>query len=332
MIKRIYYHQTSQTIPYDNIALEEYLLFHVEPGECILYLWQNKHTVVIGRNQNAWKECKTEELKRDGGYLARRLSGGGAVFHDLGNLNFTFLVRKEDYDVERQLEVILRAVQKLGINAEKSGRNDITVNGSKFSGNAFYSTRDCCYHHGTLLFDVDKESLSKYLNVSKEKLQSKGVSSVRARIANLKEFNPDITLEQLSQKLIEAFGEVYQLEPQKLADDRIDKKAVDDASEKFSSWDWVYGSPIKFSYEFSKRFDWGDIQIQLEIVQGKILNAAAYSDSLNPHFISALPDAFVGSMFSVEEMIKVIEKIPATDEMTQKIASDIKGLLMEQEL
>lgn len=332
MMKQIYYYESLQNIPYDNIALEEYLLMNVQPDECILYLWQNKHTVVIGRNQNVWKECKTAELEADRGYLARRLSGGGAVFHDLGNLNFTFLARKANYNVERQLEVILRAVQKLGIKAEKSGRNDITVNGAKFSGNAFYSTKDYCYHHGTVLFNVDKDNLSKYLNVSKAKLQSKGVSSVRSRIANLRDFNPDITLEQLREKMIEAFGEVYGFAPQKLEESRLDKAAIQALSEKFSSRDWLYGAPIKFSYEVSKRFDWGEIELQMEIGNGKVLNTAVYSDSLHPHFISAIPDALNGTLFSSSALANAIDAISLEDGVPPILVDDIKNLLLEQSL
>ena len=142
MIKKIYTIESGCFNPYQNMGLEEYLMYQAGEDECILYLWQNERTVVIGRNQNAWKECQTEELEGDGGYLARRLSGGGAVFHDLGNLNFTFLVRKENFNVEKQTEVILRAVNSLGIHAEKSGRNDITVDGCKFSGNAYLRSGD----------------------------------------------------------------------------------------------------------------------------------------------------------------------------------------------
>ncbi len=139
-----------------------------------------------------------EQLEADGGHLVRRLSGGGAVYHDLGNLNFTFLVREEDYDVSRQLEVVVGAVNRLGIHAEKTGRNDVTVDGRKISGNAFYRADGHCYHHGTILIDVDKASLSAYLNVSAAKLRSKGVDSVKARVANLTDFRPGVTVEQSS--------------------------------------------------------------------------------------------------------------------------------------
>ena len=142
MIEQLTYIETDNTHPYKNLAVEEYLLLHCRENECILYLWQNQNTVVAGRNQNVWKECLVSRLEEDNGHIVRRLSGGGAVYHDLGNLNFTFLVRKENYDVSKQLDVILKAVQKLGIAAEKSGRNDILADGRKFSGNAFYEKGD----------------------------------------------------------------------------------------------------------------------------------------------------------------------------------------------
>ena len=174
MIRQLSVADTVCTDPYVNLAREEHLLELLGPEEVILYLWQNRSTVVIGRNQNAWKECRVEKLTADGGFLARRSSGGGAVFHDLGNLNFTFLARSDHYDVDRQLEVVLRALSACGVPAEKTGRNDVTAEGRKVSGNAFYSAKDRSYHHGTLLVDVDMERLSAYLQVSADKLKSKG--------------------------------------------------------------------------------------------------------------------------------------------------------------
>ena len=125
MVTKLTYIESDQVNPYKNLAVEEYLLLHCEDKECILYLWQNQNTVVIGRNQNAWKECKVTKLEEENGHLARRLSGGGAVYHDLGNLNFTFLVNKDEYSLEKQLQVIINAMGRLGLKAEKSGRNDI---------------------------------------------------------------------------------------------------------------------------------------------------------------------------------------------------------------
>ncbi|WP_205124845.1 lipoate--protein ligase family protein, partial [Akkermansia muciniphila] len=174
------------TDPVENLALEAALLEQVLEGECILYLWQNQCTLVIGRNQNCQRECRLQLLEGDGGTLVRRLSGGGAVYHDLGNLNFTFLAREPVFHVAKQLSVILQAVQSLGINAQVSGRNDLTIEGRKFSGNAFYQMGERRYHHGTILVDVDGAKLKRYLNVSPEKLRSKGVQSVQSRVCCLR--------------------------------------------------------------------------------------------------------------------------------------------------
>ena len=209
MIERLLVCRARGTDPYENLALEEALLNRVGAGELILYLWQNERTVVIGRNQNPWKECRTALLAEEGGRLARRLSGGGAVFHDLGNLNFTFLMPAADYDLSRQLTVLERACQSLGIPAQRSGRNDLLADGRKFSGNAFYKHNGRAYHHGTLMVDVDLEMVQRYLSPSKAKLAAKGVDSVRSRVVNLREFVPDLTIPQLADALVAALAEVY---------------------------------------------------------------------------------------------------------------------------
>ena len=206
MIQKLQYFIGSCTDPHRNLALEEYLTDTVGADTCILYLWQNKHTVVIGRNQNAWQECRTTELEHDGGTLARRLSGGGAVYHDLGNLNFTFSLHTQDYDLRRQQSVIVEACRSLGIPAEISGRNDILTNGCKFSGNSFYSHAGCSFHNGTLLVNVDMANLGKYLTPSKTKLESKGVASVRSRVINVTELKPDLTIDGMAQAMVKALG------------------------------------------------------------------------------------------------------------------------------
>lgn len=285
MIEKITYIETANTYPYRNLAMEEYLLLHCDKEECILYLWQNRNTVVIGRNQNAWKECLVSKLEEEDGYPVRRLSGGGAVYHDLGNLNFTFLVRKENYNVDRQLNVILEAVKKLEIHAEKSGRNDILIDGHKFSGNAFYEQGDCCYHHGTLMVNVNLGELSRYLTVSKDKLKSKGVDSVRARVANLTEYAPDLTVDELKKKLLEAFEEVYGLKANILKDTDLDADEVEERTQKFASWNWIFGRKLEFQYELSNRFPWGQVTLQMQVRNGRIKDVNVYSDSMKPAFI-----------------------------------------------
>ena len=197
--------------PFLNLATEQHLLDTVEGGCCLLYLWQNQNTVVIGKNQNPWAECRASLLESEGGHLARRLSGGGAVFHDLGNLNFTFLVPTEDYDLGKQQRVLLEACQSFGIPAELSGRNDLTADGRKFSGNAFYHNGPRSYHHGTLLVNVDGEKLSRYLTPTRAKLEAKGVPSVRSRVVNLMELCPSLSIDGLKKALVEAFEKVYGL-------------------------------------------------------------------------------------------------------------------------
>lgn len=288
MIGNISYIESKHTNPYQNLAVEEYLLLHCEKNECILYLWQNEHTVVVGRNQNIWKECLVSRMEEEKAYPVRRLSGGGAVYHDLGNLNFTFLVRKDNYDVDRQIEVILAAVRKLGIHAEKSGRNDILIDGHKFSGNAFYKKGGCCYHHGTLMVDVDLGELSRYLTVSKEKLKAKGVDSVKARVVNLKSYAPDLTIDLLKEKLFEAFEEVYGLKAKVRRGEELDQKEIGERAARFSSWDWIFGRTLDFQYELAKRFGWGEMTLQFQVQNGRIKDIGVFSDTMKPGFVEEL--------------------------------------------
>ena len=228
MLQNLWICRGEGTDPYENLALERHLLERVEAGACVLYLWQNENTVVIGRNQNPWAECRTALLAEEGGHLARRLSGGGAVFHDLGNLNFTFLVQKPDYDVDRQTQVLLRACRSLGVPAERSGRNDLLAQGRKFSGHAFYAHEGRCYHHGTLLVAADLERMGRYLRPSAAKLRSKGVPSVRARVANLREFLPGLGVEDMAEQLEQAFSAVYGLEARPLPLEALDRARLEE--------------------------------------------------------------------------------------------------------
>lgn len=329
MITKLGVYTTDNLIPYENLAVEKYLTLHTQPGECVLFLWQNRRTVVIGKNQNCWKECKVNFLEEDGGYLARRLSGGGAVFHDLGNLNFTFCVRQEDYDLDRQLEVILQAVRLLGIYAQRSGRNDITVDGRKFSGNAFYRTDGYCYHHGTLMVDTDKENMSKYLNVSKEKLQTKGVESVKSRVVNLKECSPTLTMDFLKQKLVLAFELTYGLASAPYPEERLDWREIKRYENEFSSWEWKYGRKLSFQYQMNRRFAWGDAELHFQVDRGIVKEANAFSDSMEGELIAALPALLRGCRYEEQALCRAVRKAAKETEAQRQMAEDICALIRE---
>lgn len=294
MITKIALYEGVSHDPHYNLAVEQALLESVEEGQCILYLWQNRNTVVIGRNQNPWKECRTTLLAQEGGHLARRLSGGGAVFHDLGNLNFTFLMPQRDYDLDRQLAVILEALGCLGIPAEKSGRNDILADGRKCSGNAFYKNGTQAYHHGTLLVDVDMEKLGRYLNPSKAKLQAKGVDSVRSRVVNLRELNPDITIDRLKAALKDSFARVYGCQAETITEDALDLARIDTLTRRNRSWEWNFGQKLPFTVELEDRFPWGGIQVQLAVEQGLIRQIKLYSDAMDDALIPRWEEALLG--------------------------------------
>lgn len=266
--------QSDQYDPWHNLSLEEALLDSIKPGEALLYLWQNHNTVVIGRNQNAWKECRWKELEEDGGKLARRLSGGGAVYHDRGNLNFTFVMSKELYNLEKQLDVILQAVRSLGVEAKFSGRNDILAEGQKFSGNAFYSTPKAAFHHGTLLVDVDFSRLGRFLNVSQDKMKAKGVTSVKARVVNLASLNKAITIESIANAMHESFIDHYG-QTRVLADEDIpaDLNAYYD---RYASWEWRYGRTPEFDVIYDTRFEWGGIELGFTMKDGKVADCRIF--------------------------------------------------------
>lgn len=321
MINRLFVYESPSHDPYFNLAVEQHLLESVTDS-AILYLWRNENTVVIGRNQNPWKECATALLAEEGGRLARRLSGGGAVFHDLGNLNFTFLVPQCDYDVPKQTSVIMEAVSSFGIEVELSGRNDILAQGRKFSGNAYYKNGRQAYHHGTILVDVDMDKLNRYLRPSKAKLQSKGVDSVRSRVVNLKELNGQITIPDLKEALKAAFSQVYGMQTEPVSG--LDMTAVAVLTERNRSWDWLYGRKIPFTCTFEERFPWGSVQIGLEVEKGVIRQTRVYTDAMDIRWAAELEAALTGCRFEKQAMLRALPESVAPE--------DIRKLLARQEI
>lgn len=350
---RFIYAESDSFDPYFNLSFENFLFDNVQEGEFVFFLWQNERTVVCGRNQNVYNECNITSLNQLGGKLARRNSGGGAVFHDRGNLNFTFIARDDLYDVGRQLKVIEDAVAQFGLPATRTGRNDITILGKKFSGSAFHRSHGTNLHHGTIMINVDSLLLQNVLNVSREKLESNGVDSVTSRTVNLNELTSDITVESLKIALKDAFLHEYKIDA---FSDSIFVggksmisgtgrsgwaasgsmltmlQALSSDQKHYQSDEWIYGTKISFTNEFEKRFKWGGITFQFEVKGKNITSARVFSDSLYPNFITRLESELPGRMYIYEDLsntVDVVAKDFKNDDEIKTIADDIKSLFAE---
>lgn len=291
-----------------NLARDGYFLENNKKGDVILYFYVNKNAVIIGRNQNAWKECNIANMDADGVQLVRRHSGGGAVFHDNGNLNFSFITDEKHYDLNRQMRVILNAVSKLGLKAELSGRNDITVDGKKFSGNAFSLAKGNRSHHGTILVNADLTKLSNYLCVSKEKMRSKGIDSVRARVCNICELSSGLTVEAMRRLVIESFIEEYGAASEYVFDGTA-LAEVEERRERLASWEWRFGKTPQFDFETDKRFSFGDTQIYFNLRDGVIRETKVYSDCLDTELTTEIENALTGVHFRKEEIKAALSKM-----------------------
>lgn len=329
--------------PWINLALEEYFLINQPLGEATLFLWQNKDTVVIGRNQNPWTECNLMLMEEDNIRLARRISGGGAVFHDAGNLNFSFILNQKDYDVKRQCMVIINALKNLGINAAMSGRNDMVVDDRKFSGNAFCFRGLNALHHGTILISADKERMARYLTVSKDKIQAKGVSSVKSRVINLCDIKPDLSPGIIREAVTNAFKEEYGAKCKHIHFSDNDKSIWPNDSQfreiivRNGSWEWNFGETPNFDVQLKNRFSWGGIELYLKVDGAQIKSAAVYSDALCEEIISQLPEILKGTRINGMDLAKKLsdskagmKNIDKDMEMKDQVLDDLAQWLTNE--
>lgn len=305
---------------WDNLALDEWFLDHLGPEDLLLYFYVNGNAVIIGKNQNPWKECDLSAMERDEVQLVRRVSGGGAVYHDEGNLNFSFIVGEGRYDVEKQLGVILQAVRSFGIPCDFSGRNDLLADGRKFSGNAFCARGQIRQHHGTLLLNSNLGKLQSYLKPDPRKLKAKGVSSVRSRVCNLTEFTPAVTAEAMVEAIRKSFGETY--------GDFTDMTPPEDFSaykEKQRSWEWRLGKTPQFDVELDARFPWGGVQMLLTLKNSMVDQVQVYSDAMDPNLAEEIKEKLTGCRFSSQDMADAL----GTEKETLR---DVGVFLLEERL
>ena len=285
---RLLFLVSPQTNPYWNVAVENYLVAQQTQDCIVLYLWKNRRTVVVGLNQNPFAECNVDALINDGGFVMRRTTGGGAVYHDDGNLNFSFVAPYDLYDQSRQFEVICGALQEFGLQAELSGRNDLLCQGRKFSGNAFSKG---CYqrlHNGTLLIKGNMDDLQRYLKVRPAKLLKHGVASVQSRVVNLSEL-ADVTSDNIVEPLLRSFENVYGDKATHISfDELMQKEEVRALYNKYSSDEWLFRNWRSFSATKSAQFEWGVVDLSLSVEDGIISHVQIASDALD---LTALDEA-----------------------------------------
>lgn len=296
---------STETDPYFNVATE-YQLFLESADEPQLFLWQNSRAVVFGRNQNVSAECDMDFLKRNDIKPVRRFSGGGAVFQDLGNVNFTFLSAEAAAEPDRYLKVIKNAISTLGIECDFSSRNDLLTDGKKFSGHAYYADLGKYMYHGTIMVHVDLALLSGALHPSYLKLHSKGIDSVKSRVINLSQINQEITTEGIVAACAEAFRQEYSISGKPAHINSRNMKP--EVLERLRSELWIYGQSPDYQIEIEKKLSFGNVTIHSDVTDGRITRIKIFTDGLAAIGFADCERDLTGEVFREDVIAQKIEK------------------------
>lgn len=303
--------------PHFNLAMEEYLLTSCKPEEEYFLLWQNSPSIIIGKHQNTLEEVNARYVEENDIHVVRRMSGGGAVYHDLGNLNYSFIIgngQQDIFDFKKFALPIAELLQLHGVDAEVSGRNDMTIAGKKFSGNAQFMRNRNLLHHGTLLFDSDLSRLEAALNVSGDKIVSKGIKSVRSRVTNIREHLAEpMDIDEFWQKLAAHIASRNdRWEPASLSEEDLD--AINRlADEKYRQWEWKYGTSPSFNFKNSKRFEGGKLEVLLDVRDGLIEGCRFFGDFFSREKFPELESCLVGARYRKDEVGEILSRFRNDD-------------------
>lgn len=298
------------TDPMINLALEEYILENFGEQDTYLLFYINKPSIIIGRNQNSVEEINTDYVDEHGIKVVRRLSGGGAVYHDEQNLNFSFITQDDGesfQNFQKFTQPMVDALHKIGVPAELHGRNDLAAEGRKISGNAMFSTKGRMFSHGTLMLDSEIEHVVSALNVNKEKIKSKGIKSIRSRVANISEFLEEkITMNEFKELILRHVFDVEDVKdvPRHELTEEDWKNIHQISKERYQQWEWNYGKSPSFNIQESHKFDAGLVDVRLDVKKGIIENCKIYGDFFGVGNIQVIEDSLTG----VRHERKAIEK------------------------
>lgn len=320
--------RNNSTDPYFNLAAEQYLIDNCDRE--VFMLWRNDKTVVIGNNQNAYAEIDNEYARSHGISVSRRLTGGGAVFHDLGNVNFSFIMPKteEGIDFAKYTAPIIDRLRSLGANAELSGRNDILIDGKKVSGNAQCVRNGKVLHHGTLLYSADLSDVAGVLKVDPSKFEGKGIKSVRSRVANIKELrSTDMDVLEFIDWLEAGFeGEKRDFTPDEI------KAITKLRNEKFASWDWIWGRSKEYTLTAKERFSYGTVEAYVDTAHGIIKEVRFMGDFFGVGDISELENALVGIRYEYADVMAKLSDCEVPRYVFGALPEDISKLLFKNSL
>jgi lipoate-protein ligase A len=315
--------------PRVNLAIEEHLLRNWDTAESILLFYINEPAVIIGRNQNTLEEIDPDFVREKGIHVVRRLSGGGAVYHDLGNLNFSFITpdKKGLHKFAKFTDPVIRVLERLGIEAELSGKSDIFAAGKKISGNAQYAASGRMFSHGTLLFDTDLEVMLKALNPRQVQIESKAVQSIRNFVINIRELLPqDMTVQELRAAILSGLfegGEITSL-PLVAADWRqINQISAD----RYRQWEWNFGRSPKFNIQKSERFPAGKIDVRIDVANGRIQTIKFYGDFSGRHDVAELEEHLVDVRYEPSALVEALKECDIQLYLGELATSELVDLL-----
>lgn len=313
--------------PAYNIALEAYAFKELRDEDEIFILWINEPAIIIGKHQNTIEEINKEYIDEHGIHVVRRLSGGGAVYHDLNNLNYTIISNKADegaFDFKTFSQPVIETLADLGVTAEFTGRNDLEIDGKKFCGNAQAYSNGRMMHHGCLLFDVDMTVLGNALKVSKDKIESKGVKSVRARVTNiLSELPEKITVHEFSDKILEKMKEHYpDMTEYVLSEDEL-AKIQKSADEQFGTWEWTYGAAPEYTISRSVRYPAGKVTTYANVDKSVIKSIKIYGDFFGIKDVKDIEDLLVGIRYEYQDILETLKTIDTTEYFSRMTVEEV---------